>query len=217
MATDRERAETTASRAWARSVGWVVPSNRYLPPEILAAWVRAGRPVVSEVRCSELGCSAVATVTQSPPLCPRCYRRRRRTRGRAAVVGPAPRRATDWKGDAIGYDAAHERVRGAWGAAARYVCNACPARAAEWALMPGRPRTRTERSTGLRYSPSPDDYRPMCKSCHRTQDRRALRLAELLTAAPDGFDLPGLEVAALAALEPQILPLRLFAACGGNS
>jgi hypothetical protein len=80
-----------------------------------------------------------------------------------------------WRGDGIGYSGAHRRLRSALGPAAAHPCTRCgTVPAAQWALIHGSPRQRTDATTGLHYSPDPQDYQPLCVSCHKRYD-----LAEL--------------------------------------
>lgn len=79
-----------------------------------------------------------------------------------------------WKGDEIGYLAAHERVYAARGKASEYTC-ACGADAREWAYNhddPNERRQATGRFAGRPYSTDPEHYTPMCSPCHNTADKR---------------------------------------------
>jgi hypothetical protein len=88
-----------------------------------------------------------------------------------------PRRGPDhvnWRGDQIGYSAAHRRVRSALGPAAAHPCVRCgTAPAAQWALIHGSPRQLTDPDNGLPFSPRPEDYQPMCARCHKHYDLTA--------------------------------------------
>ncbi|WP_329747323.1 hypothetical protein [Brachybacterium sp. J144] len=101
-------------------------------------------------------------------LCRRHYLLTRRR------LGPPSARATDGRGaptlERVGYMGAHTRTQERYGLAAGYRCELCPARAAQWALPPSLEAETCER-TGLRYSCDPEDYMPLCASCHSTLDR----------------------------------------------
>lgn len=56
------------------------------------------------------------------------------------------------------YNAKHIRVRKARGLARNQVCESCPDKAAEWATIKGR--------DGM----NPEDYMPLCRSCHQKYD-----------------------------------------------
>jgi hypothetical protein len=61
-----------------------------------------------------------------------------------------------WRGDAVGYDGAHHRVRIARGRASDHLCK-CGAPAAEWANLTGN------------FSDL-NDYEAKCDRCHRAYD-----------------------------------------------
>lgn len=63
-----------------------------------------------------------------------------------------------WKGDAAGYHARHQRAWAANGPAREYTCIDCGEQAREWAQIHG--------ATGL----EPEHYEPRCKKCHVTYD-----------------------------------------------
>ena len=78
----------------------------------------------------------------------------------------------NWKGDEIGYEGAHIRVRKTRGRAADHQCRRCPNQAAEWAYDHQDPNERVEEYRGhtLAFSVNPQRYMPLCISCHRTFD-----------------------------------------------
>lgn len=206
--SEHRRAVAVAVRAWARETGQPIADTGALPAAVLHAWAAAGRPVVLAARCCAPGCSRVATATHTPPLCSRC-----RMRWRRAGVLTAPRGATgaahrSWKGERVGYWGAHERCDAMHGPASLYVCNGCPARAADWALMPDAAGATRDPLDGRTYSPDPDDYRPLCRPCHATMDAHS-RHADDLAAAAD--TLPGLDAPDLITRpNPPRLPLRPY-------
>ncbi len=153
-------------------------------------------PVVVDVprtrgTCALEGCDR-PTVVRNPDRCNVHYQRelhagdrpaRSRTRGKAS--GP-------WKGDNIGFAAAHARKVAQAGPAKLHTCQGCEAaRAHDWALQPDTPPARILWRNGQAYSPDPADYSPMCQSCHAPLDRwwRAARAAARVS--PDDL-LPGL-------------------------
>lgn len=78
-----------------------------------------------------------------------------------------------WKGDDIGYKAAHERVTAARGPVSAQRCADCTIPAEEWSYVGGCPRERAsseKRSEGCAYSPNSERYVARCKSCHRRYD-----------------------------------------------
>lgn len=80
-------------------------------------------------------------------------------------------RNTSWKGDDIGYDGAHERVKSVKGSASLHRCVDCGERADEWSYNGSCERERRDELSGCAYSPSPDRYSPRCRSCHTSLDR----------------------------------------------
>lgn len=84
----------------------------------------------------------------------------------------------NYSGDDVSYLGAHRRVRVKYGSASQYIC-ACGRPAVEWAYTHCCPREMAEMRTDQRkgyqrpflYSPDPDMYQPMCRSCHTSLDR----------------------------------------------
>ena len=79
-------------------------------------------------------------------------------------------------GDDVGYEAAHRRLRRAKGSARQYACTHCAERQAlQWAFIHGSPG---EKPAGVQrngrphgpYSLNPDEYMPLCASCHKLYD-----------------------------------------------
>lgn len=91
-----------------------------------------------------------------------------------------------WPDGPIDYRSAHCRVTAIHGPAADHPCIRCGGVARDWAYRGGCPREMTyvvsEAVLGgpmshmagkeVRYSPDPDRYDPMCRSCHTKRDRR---------------------------------------------
>lgn len=75
-----------------------------------------------------------------------------------------------WKGDALGYEAAHARVKRLYGRARSHACVDCGTQARDWSYIGGCPRELTCPDNGCRYSPDPARYVPRCVPCHRRYD-----------------------------------------------
>ncbi|WP_017570153.1 hypothetical protein [Nocardiopsis halotolerans] len=77
-----------------------------------------------------------------------------------------------WKGDAITYQGAHERVRRLHGSASRHRCVDCGEPARDWSLdcaYVDDPRGEVNGYL-LAYSPDPERYVARCALCHRSYD-----------------------------------------------
>lgn len=128
------------------------------------------RPVLFALRapCRIVGCSRIADYV-AQVLCRVHYGQLSR------MIGPPNGRKPDGRGaprkDVPGYAAAHYRTEARYGHAWDYCCQLCPARAEQWALPPSLAALACP-VTGLRYSPNPEDYMPLCASCHTRLDRR---------------------------------------------
>lgn len=81
-----------------------------------------------------------------------------------------------WKGDAVGYAAAHDRVRAARGKPG--ACVVCRAGGAHWAYDHQDPSglVGQDRGQSMPYSPDPDHYVALCVPCHRRFDARHLEV-----------------------------------------
>jgi len=78
-----------------------------------------------------------------------------------------------WRGDDVGYDGVHQRLANSRGRASTYHCEHCHAPAAHWAWNQQiTTATRTEERRNLRYSVNPDDYIPLCVTCHARFDQK---------------------------------------------
>jgi hypothetical protein len=97
---------------------------------------------------------------------------------RLGIARPAVKRnqraeANDnWRGDAIEYHSAHNRVRALYGPASAHLCCDCKQQAVDCSYDGGCPRELTDEQTGCTYSPDPERYSPRCKSCHIEHDRQ---------------------------------------------
>ena len=77
-----------------------------------------------------------------------------------------------WQGDAIGYGAAHDRLKAARGKASCHDCVDCAGPARDWSLVRGA--VVVTDPTGRRYSLRLGDYEPRCVGCHARYDRATL-------------------------------------------
>lgn len=96
-------------------------------------------------------------------------------RRRAAIRDQTGHRNKAWKGDALGYAAAHWRVVAARGAASRLSCVDCGESADEWSYVGGCPREIRDLARGCPYSPDVNRYSPRCLRCHRAFDYKGRR------------------------------------------
>jgi hypothetical protein len=101
---------------------------------------------------------------------------RRVAKGGHPSYMPPPRRGPanpEWKGDQVGYTAAHDRVRRARGPASAQTC-ACGAAARHWAYTHDDPAELVA-PDGVRYSGDPARYVALCVPCHKSGDLARLR------------------------------------------
>lgn len=75
-----------------------------------------------------------------------------------------------WLGDLVGYDAAHDRVKAAYGKAASHGCRHCSGTAAHWAYDHTDPNEKHDDPEEGPYSIDPTRYLPLCASCHKRFD-----------------------------------------------
>lgn len=87
-------------------------------------------------------------------------------RGRTGEASPS------WKGDAVRYNGAHERVKAIRGSASQHVCTDCGAPARDWSLDCAYVDDPREEVNGYlcAYSPNPERYVARCASCHKSYD-----------------------------------------------
>lgn len=138
--------------------------------------------------CAEAGCDGVST---RRGICNAHYERVRRN-GNAG--GPVKRRGEYWTGPrldwsdtakvrSVGLSGAHTRVSRLWGRASLYQCIECGAQAKDWAYDGTDPSqllgSRDKNVDPGWYSPYPEYYMPMCRTCHKLRDNAA-RQNELL-------------------------------------
>ncbi|MCX4655529.1 hypothetical protein OG249_26990 [Streptomyces microflavus] len=89
-------------------------------------------------------------------------------------------RAGRFKGEHAAYGTAHHHVAEAKGRAAEHRCIRCSSPAEHWALLHGEPdikRDGTGRDAGRPFSINPEQYAPMCRSCHVRWDRAQAKQA----------------------------------------
>lgn len=86
------------------------------------------------------------------------------SRGKSGSDNPA------WKGDEVGYHAAHSR----FGDAKAHTCP-CGQQALDWSYIGGAPDERLDK-LGRRYSPNPDYYQALCRGCHARLEPRNAKL-----------------------------------------
>ena len=91
----------------------------------------------------------------------------RRPLGKRDQAGP---KNHAWKGDGLGYEAAHWRVKALKGSASGHRCLDCQERAMDWSYNGGCAREAIDPQNGCAYSPNPEMYSPRCRSCHRQYD-----------------------------------------------
>jgi hypothetical protein len=87
---------------------------------------------------------------------------------------PDPR----FRGEAITYDGAHNRVHAIKGSASAHPCWRCGGQAEHWAYSHAASDERAMivgKERGRPYSPNPDHYSPLCRSCHARMDRAHAR------------------------------------------
>ncbi|PNL17877.1 hypothetical protein [Micrococcus sp. FDAARGOS_333] len=138
----------------------------------ICATPACGRPVVYPV----------------PGLCRPCYLHAPHVGLILPTVGPSGADHGAWKGEAVGYVGAHDRVVRLHGTARLYQCTTCPERASDWSLRP-QWATRFDAKAGMWLSPDPEGYTPQCKACNNA--RRALDQQYQAHAGALYVDTPG--------------------------
>jgi hypothetical protein len=86
---------------------------------------------------------------------------------------PPGNRSYSWRGDEIGYAAAHSRVYKTRGRASAYPCVDCGGVSRHWSYDHADPGERTDptyKFPNAPYSTNPDRYHPRCGSCHKKFD-----------------------------------------------
>ena len=76
--------------------------------------------------------------------------------------------ASRWRGDAVGYHGAHDRVRDNRGSASRFACIGCGQAALHWAYDHADPDELLDPEGP--YSAKVEHYQPMCVPCHKRFD-----------------------------------------------
>lgn len=78
-----------------------------------------------------------------------------------------------WRGDGVGYNTMHHRLRLYRGRATGYICMHCGSLAQQWAYDHADPDERigdAGRGRRFRYSTDLNHYIPLCRRCHRRFD-----------------------------------------------
>lgn len=123
--------------------------------------------------CTIDGCSSFV---EGHGLCQMHWARRART-GDPLMVRrvPSGEKSPHYRGDEIGYSAAHWRLRKQRGKASNYACVDCDLQAEHWSYDLKDPNCRYENFQGktLAYSLKVEHYQPRCVQCHALHDRSA--------------------------------------------
>lgn len=137
--------------------------------------VKSEQPVkVRRTNCEVEGCSGQHSALG---LCNAHYLR---LRAHGSLELPPPNWATGdrvgtWRGDEVGYPAAHFRVVRRDGSASLHLCVNCGGRAMDWAYDHRDPNELQCSETRRKYSADPDHYVPLCRPCHKRIDNAARR------------------------------------------
>lgn len=137
------------------------------------AWKQHGDPTINlkstgPKPCTMDSCESTATLRG---LCPKHASRLRRN-GDPSIVHPRTRSGAgnpNWKGDALGYFGAHERIQRRRGPAKNYECVDCGGRAQHWSYNHSDPDEKFEPlDTGgfAVFSLDTSRYDPRCVKCH---------------------------------------------------
>lgn len=141
------------------------------------AWKQHGDPTINRKAavpkpCVMDGCEVAA---YSKGLCMKHWTRKRRN-GDPAIVHPRVQSGAgnpNWKGDSLGYTAAHDRVYKARGSAKDYLCVECGGSAQHWSYNHADPNEKSEplKTGNLTYfSADVANYDPRCIPCHARFD-----------------------------------------------
>lgn len=98
---------------------------------------------------------------------------RSRAERTAARIAREEAKAAAKAAKGITYMGAHQRVRRVKGAAKLNACDFCSSQASDWALRADAELKRsgfTSRGTFETWSENPNDYRPLCRKCHKKYD-----------------------------------------------
>lgn len=135
---------------------------RVYPPDIVERirTLYAGGWTVAEIQKVMVGYKVQTIMTR--------YRIERRRAIKRNQSGSA---SSSWRGDALGYQAAHVRVATARGPASAHACVDCGMPATDWAYNHTDPSELRRPNGTCPYSPNPDHYSPRCRKCHRALDR----------------------------------------------
>jgi hypothetical protein len=117
------------------------------------------------------GASECTRLVRTPGLayCDK-HQQRYAKHGDPSVVGVG-----NYRGEAVTYKGAHERVYALHGPAARHPCVDCGALATEWSYDHSDPDPRTCELRGSPYSTDPERYEARCHGCHVRYDNAVSR------------------------------------------
>ena len=141
------------------------------------AWKQHGDPTINLKSTGPKPCvmEACENFAYGKGLCVKHWTRKRRN-GDPSIVHPRARSGSgnpNWKGDALGYFGAHDRVHSARGPAKNYLCVDCGKAAQHWSYNHADPNEKTEQlgTGGLSpFSLDPTNYDPRCVPCHGAFD-----------------------------------------------
>lgn len=104
--------------------------------------------------------------------CEMHYARIKRHGDPHVVIKPAARGARNkaWRGDEVGYDGVHFRLRRQNGPARGFDCVDCGSQAAHWSYDYVDPNQKFDQSRNSAYSTDLSHYSPRCVPCHRVFD-----------------------------------------------
>lgn len=135
---------------------------------------RSYPPEIVDLACSMY--EAGMTVAEIREVFPRGYRVQTLLERYLPARRPAVKRDqrgpqnASWRGDDLGYSAAHLRVYEARGSASSHICVDCGNQAKDWSYVGNCPRERRDPETGCAYSPDVARYEARCRVCHRAYD-----------------------------------------------
>lgn len=91
----------------------------------------------------------------------------------------------NWRGDDIGYGAAHSRVKRLNGLASSHLCVGCGYPADHWSYDHADPDEKIEELAGgsVAYSTDVDHYQPRCVPCHKRYDLDRINSTKFISGA----------------------------------
>lgn len=146
---------------------WAVWEKRKCCSRTCGIEIRRGRPnPKASMALKGRKQSAQAVAARSAAM------KRAHAEGRAHRIdmsGVRGEQTSQWKGDDVGYGAAHSRLRRYRGAPG--TCEFCGGEAHQWALSKDAEVWKVDSKSGHAFSTRPDDYLALCRSCHVAYDR----------------------------------------------